>query len=255
MTITTEDKQLEKIRKLLAKAEGTDNETEAETFNAAAQRLIVQWSIDESVLASKGESADTIGTITINIPRSQYQTSNQILLNASVDANGCRGVISRVRGQNLQRVTIVGFQKDLHRVEILYTSLLVQRERSFGSPENQRRLRFNNVVRGDAVKWRNSFYITFGRTVSLRLAEIREQTVTAEESKSPGVGLVLFDRKLEIDDHFRDLFPRTSKGTKKTYTPHKDGEAAGASAGARADLGRESVGQRTAGALTGGRNG
>jgi hypothetical protein len=51
----TDDKMLDKVRKLLAKAERAGTEHEAEAFTAKAQELILRYAIDEAMLQRKGE--------------------------------------------------------------------------------------------------------------------------------------------------------------------------------------------------------
>jgi hypothetical protein len=112
---------LDRVRALLAKAESTEFPEEAEVLTAKAQELMARHSIDEALLAvrSGGRSVPTGVRLGIDNP---YESAKALLLQEIAAANGCRAVWSKEFGF----CTVVGFETDLKAVELLYTSLLVQ---------------------------------------------------------------------------------------------------------------------------------
>ena len=83
---------LDKIRSLLAKAESTEFEPEAEAFTAKAQELMARYRIDRAVLAA-GTAGDrkepAARRVAVHDP---YASAKATLLSQVADANGCRAV-------------------------------------------------------------------------------------------------------------------------------------------------------------------
>ncbi|GAB3965699.1 DUF2786 domain-containing protein [Plantactinospora veratri] len=118
------DAMLSKIRKLLAKAEDPAcTPAEAEAFNAKATELIARYGVDRALLAARDPGTDPVGDRIVDIP-APYALDKVGLLAGVADALRCRSV--RRRGDSGFVMHLFGFASDLERVEVLFTSLLVQ---------------------------------------------------------------------------------------------------------------------------------
>ncbi len=107
---------LDKVRALLAKAESTTFDAEAEAFTAKAQELMTRYRIDRAMLGRDGARGDDpIGRrIVIDDP---YADARATLLDQVARANGCRTAWSKDLGFS----TVFGFGAELDAVEELFT--------------------------------------------------------------------------------------------------------------------------------------
>lgn len=169
---------LARVRALLAKAESTNYEAEADTFTAGAQALMARHSIDAAMLAEQerreaGESADGTDAIRIGVDR-PYEKPKAWLLSIVADANRCRSVWSEPLGF----ATVVGFPADLQATETIFTSLLVQSAQAMhlqgsrSTPWGSSRTR----------SFRHSFLMSYAERIGERLTQvIEEETRAAQE--------------------------------------------------------------------------
>jgi hypothetical protein len=250
--MTEQERILDKVRKLLAKAEGTNNQHEAEAFTAKAQELITEWAItDAMVAANRGAHSAKATTATIVIDYSPYQGPKEAMLDVVARANNCRVVLAatvdqeRRKGNGYQRVseaTIIGFPADLQAVEILFTSLLLQAERAFLAPDVQVAMAIETSHPGHRIRWRNAFTLGYISGVRHKLAEAKKAAETKAEASTPGVALVLADRKGLVEQRTVELFPHLRAN--KMSAGQGAGTAAGHGriAGKNADLGQPRVG-------------
>ena len=129
--MTAPESLLGRVRKLLAKAEDPAcTPAEAAAFTAKATELIAKYGVDEALL---GETRpDPVGDrmVTVEPP---YARDKAGLLAAVALAMRCRVVHLDRRGTT--RSHLFGHAADLERVELLFTSLLVQAAHGLaGSP-------------------------------------------------------------------------------------------------------------------------
>src|SRR6266576_632804 len=124
MTTTEQDKLYNKIRGLLRKAEGTDNEHEASSFYDKAQQLIMRYAIDEEQMwANDPDKRSKIETLDVVImDRVTGADGKRTILHACAKANRCQMWYSPGR----DRSTIAGYNSDALFVEMLYSSILTQ---------------------------------------------------------------------------------------------------------------------------------
>lgn len=221
-------KLLERVRQLLAKAESTPYEAEAETFTAAAQKLMARHSIDLAMLAATGHGGapDGPGTVRIGIDR-PYEQPKVMLLDAVAQANRCRTVWS----SGVSLVTVVGFPADLEAVETLFTSLLLQVTRALAAA-GTRKSAWGSRTRS----FRSSFLASFAVRIGERLrteAESIVDEVAAQMARSGGPGtdlvLVLRERTEEVEAAMAQRFPELV-----TKRVGGTGDAEGWAAGRRA---------------------
>jgi hypothetical protein len=231
------DKKLAQIRALLAKAEDkAATEEERETYNAKAAELMEAHRITVAMLGHKGQVIEDIVARDIEIDQ-PYGMAKGSLLATVADANTAR-VVLHTRGTGawapVSHVTVVAYPSDLERIEMLFTSLLLQ-----AAPLLQAKVPMVQRDDGKMVKkvkdtssYRYNLMQGFTDAVAHRFAvsvSNRERDERAQPSTGePSGALVLRDRDKQVEDFYRKLFPHLSSGKgRKAGAGYGDGYAAG----------------------------
>lgn len=160
---------LEKVRALLAKAESTTYDAEAEALTAKAQELMTRHRIDRALLDAAGAERreHAVGRrLGVDNP---YADAKALLLDRLAAANGCRAVWSK----GLGFATVFGFPDELDALEELYTSLLVQASnvlRRAGSKHDQ-------FGRSRTTRYRRSFLVAYAVRIGQRLKEAADAAI------------------------------------------------------------------------------
>jgi Protein of unknown function (DUF2786) len=224
------EEKLATVRKLLAKAERAATTAEAETYTAKAVELMARHGIDVALLAATDPGRDAIGSLRIPM-QDPYSAGKARLLGWTAAALRCRWVLHRAWGGKVAAVTVFGHASDRERVEVLYTSLLLQATAQL--------VRARPPWPGESVAaYRRSWLEGFAAQVHRRLVEAEERAAggpVAPSSPAGGVALVLADRRRRVDQHFSATFPHLA--TLRPSVLSGSGRAAGALAGQQADLG------------------
>lgn len=184
---------LDRIRKLLMKAEATEFEAEAATFTAKAQELMTRHAIDEAaVRPTEAHDGPRMVRLPLDPP---YADAKSVLLATVAKANRCRAVYLK----GIEMSSMVGHAEDLAVVELLYTSLLVQAQNALaeaGRGQAGRRTR--------SQRFRSSFFLAYAGRIGERLDAVNEQ-VAADSCDSSALP-VLRARESEVeefvDDHY-----------------------------------------------------
>ncbi|MGN9842813.1 DUF2786 domain-containing protein [Nonomuraea sp. H19] len=227
------ERTLDRVRKLLAKAERTDNEHERATFMAAASALMAKYGID--ALPPAG-TRQTPGDRVVTLPN-PWAREKARLVSLVAQALRCRPLLIG-RGDGGQRVHVFGFAADLERADLLATSLLLQMASGLA------RVRVPADVA--AVRaYRRSWLLGFTDEVYRLLCEAESRAES--ESAGTGAALVLADRRAEVDRAVAAHYPSIRMSVPRTSgTGYRDGVAAGR----RADLGRTGMTTATAGEIS-----
>ncbi|HXW45671.1 MAG TPA: DUF2786 domain-containing protein [Streptosporangiaceae bacterium] len=229
------DRLLDRVRKLLAKAEA-DGVTleEAQALTAKAAELMAKYGIDRALLAARRPETDQPASRLVDIynPWARVQAH---LLCGLAGAMRCQCILLP-SGQG-QRVHMFGYASDIERADVLYTSVLVQMWRGLIGAEVP--------ARASSVRaWRRSWLLGFAAAViaRVRAAEERaERTATATSAGPHGsAALVLADRSVVIRRNVATAYPVT-RTARLTYTG--SGFGAGYRQGERADIGTGRVGR------------
>lgn len=243
------DAVLAKVRKILAKAEDpATTQEEAETYTAKASELIATYGIDRALLAESMPESDLVGdrVVVLDAP---YALDKANLLSGVATALRCRAV-QRTRydaGSKELSMHLFGYESDLGRAEVLYTSLLLQATSM---------VRRSYAPRGENVAaYRRSWLAGFTSAVVRRLRESEEratraaQDARADDAPSGGrsVSLVLADRSVAVRDALEREYPHLRKAHARTLSG--SGGRSGYLAGQRADLGGTRVGRGVRGQL------
>ncbi|MCC3764696.1 DUF2786 domain-containing protein [Glycomyces sp. TRM65418] len=220
----------EKIRALLAKAESTDSDAEAEAFTAKAQQLIARHSLNEALLARTGQGKREPEALRVVVER-PYEKPKAELLAQIADANHCRPVYWPAGGFT----TLIGDRDDLRSVELLYNSLLVQATAAMTRAGSIAAKAGNSQTRS----FRQSFLASFAWRIGERLRASAADT-EREVSEETGTDLVpvMRQRDERVDVKTEELFPRVKAGRSTRITDY-EGHMAGLAA---ADAARLSAG-------------
>ena len=228
-----DQRMLDRVRALLAKAESTDFPEEAETYTAKAQQLMARYSIDHALLAAGVGGGDKPTTRRIGIDN-PYEAPKSLLLQVVAEANRCRTVWCKRFGFT----TVVGFPADLDSTELLFTSLLVQATRAM-TPLNPRPDRYG---RNNIRSFRQSFLTAYALRIGERLSATTEEVGREMAESFGGHNLlpVLAARSDAVDEAFAKQFPDLT--SKETRISNREGWVSGRAAADRATLqGRQAV--------------
>lgn len=245
-----EDKMLERIRALLAKAEAGTTEAEAELLTAKALELAAKYEIDNALIHAKPDAPEEkIETRrgTVSKPWSQMAT----LLNQV--AKFCGVTMIQLNGtEHNADYTLTGFVADLDRAEMLYTSLLVQGTRwvTYDYRLHVESARDHFATPDRRSTYRRSWWAHFAIVIGERLIAIKEAAARASaqarinDDTGPSTALVLADRGLAVKNAVERQYPAL-KRARMMRTGTGSGGTAGARAGYRADLGSSKLGGNT----------
>jgi len=200
------ERVLDKIGKLLAQAEGTDNEHEADAFVTRAQELATTYAVDLELARARQSARRLKGTeeafeqrklvIGVRGKRGNRQLvtlylvvaqANDVMVNVATDSTFVLGF---------------GYPADLEVVEQLWASLATQMASAAA-----RRLRAgeHRGARVAAVSWRLSFYDGWMHAVQLRLADARERALRQHHTDEPSTsGALVLREKAERVRAFHD---------------------------------------------------
>jgi hypothetical protein len=220
---------LARIRALLAKAESTEFDAEAEAFTEKAQELMARHRIDRALLADSEPTerlADGVVGRRVSID-DPYATAKFHLLAGIARANGARTIWSKATGM----ATVFGFPVEVDIVEELFTSLLVQATSALYREGSK----VDAYGRSRTKAFRRSFLLAFGSRVAERLRHTVDRVVV-EATTETGTDLVpLFaERREAVAARVDELYP--DLGTMSASCTDAEGAFAGRLAGDRADL-------------------
>jgi hypothetical protein len=220
-----DDSLLARVRKLLAMAEDPAcTAAEAEAFTAKATELIAKYGVDQALLAVADPTIDPVGDrmVTVVPP---YARDKSALLAAVAAPLRCRVVHLARRG--LTRSHLFGHATDLERVELLFTSLLVQAGHGLVA---------RDVPWGEhPAAFRRSWLAGFTQAIQARLWEAERSASAAV----PGSDLVLIDRTELVEQRRDEIYPELGRLGPRRLSG--GGLLHGYRAGQAADLGGRSV--------------
>lgn len=214
------------MRALLAKAESTEFEAEAQALTAKAQDLMTRYALTRAVVDEVDESAGgpEFREVVIEAP---YVSAKGCLFGAVASANRCRVVWSA----DDARGSVFGYPADLDTVDLLFTSLLLQVTAAVARTGPVRDAYGVSRTRS----YRRSFILGFAARVRERLRAATR--ATTEEVASDGDGSllpILADRAERVGALVQRTFPDLETRTHRVSNGL--GYSAGVEAGARATI-------------------
>ena len=229
METEASDRLLDRVRKLLAKAEA-DGVTppEAQALTAKAAELMAKYGIDRALLAADRPETDQPSSRILDIDNPWARVKAHLLCGLG-SALRCQCILLPPEGGG-SRVHIFGYGSDIERTDMLYTSVLLQMWHGLAGA---RVPGWSSSPRA----WRRSWLLGFATAVisRVRMAEHDAQAAaTAPGGNGSRTALVLADRALVIRRNVEQAYPRTRRA-RVTYSG--SGYSAGYQQGQRADIG------------------
>lgn len=226
-------RMLARVRALLAKAESTEFDEEAEALTAKAQELIARHAIDEALL----HAGDDVGEpSTRRIPVDDpYADAKSQLLTEVAGANRCRTVYT----PTFAWVTAFGYENDLDAVELLAASLLAQATNAMARQGSVR----DAAGRSRTRSFRRAFLLGFAHRIGERLTAATDGQV-ADTPDQGRLLPVLAARDDRLHAAETAAFPHLVRQTRTVS--NGGGWVAGRAAADRADLGMSSGALRDA---------
>jgi hypothetical protein len=237
LTAEASDRLLDRVRKLLAKAEGEGVTTaEAEALTAKAAELMAKYGIDRALLAAQRPETDRPDSRLVDIYNPWGRVRAHLLCGLA-SALRCQPILVTAEDGTL-RVHIFGYASDLERTDVLYTSVLIQMWHGLVAAPVPARV-------ANVRAWRRSWLLGFAAAVTARVRAAEERAERAAPVTADGhasAALVLADRSLVIRRNVAAAYPHT-RTARTTYTG--SGYDDGYAQGKRADIGTRRVpGQR-----------
>jgi hypothetical protein len=242
--VTTEapDKLLDRVRKLLAKAEDEScTPPEAEALTAKAAELMAKYGIDRALLAAVRPETDAPASRMVDIDNPWGKVKAHLLCGLGA-AMRCQCIMLTTRDG--LRIHVFGYASDIERTDLLYTSVLIQMWHGLAAALVP--------AHSSPRSWRRSWLLGFAAAVVGRVRAAEENaTVQASQAGPAGepsrAALVLADRALVIRGAVRREYPVT-RTARLTYSG--TGYGAGYAQGQRADIGSRRVGRPASRPLT-----
>ena len=238
------DRLVDRIGKLLAQAEGTDNEHESAAFVERAQQLATAHAVDLELARARQRDraarggADPLVQERVDMgARGKRGNRHRVLLYSVVARSN--DVLVNVAHDSTY-VLGFGHRADLEVVERLWASLAVQM-----TSAAQRRLdRGEHRASGTAAQtWRLSFYDGWVLTVGERLQAARARAVHSAPvpTGEPSAALVLRDKASRVQDFY--AASSSARGSWRGPWSGRTSVSGGAQAAGRADGSRADLGQ------------
>lgn len=242
--MSTQEDITRRIGNLLKKAEGTDNDHEAEAFFAKAYALMVEHEISEmqARLAAGGNVKPD------EIIRHQWHfsgTMSSALASMATNIGYGLGFMPLIRkDRSNMYLTWYGFETDIKDAIVLFNSLQIQGARLQRVALQAEIRRRGGMDRQSQFKFKRSFLEGFGQRVAARIKESRTQAYEAAEGGSLLPALI--DKNKQVVRHVETIFPNMKFSRRSSQHNDFSGRSAGRSAGDKADIGQRQMANRKA---------
>jgi Protein of unknown function (DUF2786) len=236
LTTEASDKLLDRVRKLLAKAEDESvTPPEAQALTAKAAELMAKYGIDRALLAAERPDTDQPANRMLDIDNPWARVKAHLLC----------GLASALRCQSIlltgarpgARIHLFGYASDIERTDVLYTSVLIQMWHGLAGAQVPAWSRSPRA-------WRRSWLLGYASAVvsRVRAAEQAAASLATSADTAPGsrAALVLADRSQVIRRNVAQAYPVT-RTARVSYSGsgYRDGYAQGQ----RADIGGSRLGR------------
>jgi hypothetical protein len=228
--MTSDNKLLDRVRKLLAKAEDESvTPQEAEALTGKAAELMARYGIDRALLAAARPETDHPASRVIDIAHPWARVQAHLLCGLGA-AMRCQCILLTGCTPGT-RIHIFGYASDIERTDVLFTSLLVQMWQGLAAAPVP-------AWSSSPRAWRRSWLLGFATSVISRVRAAEHQAASHATAPAAASGsqtaLVLADRQQVIRAAVEQAYPVT-RTARVTYSG--SGYGAGYAKGAQADLG------------------
>jgi hypothetical protein len=230
---------MDKIRKLLAMAEGGATEGERSAFLAKAQHLMTVVGIDQATVdaAAPKERHELVEHIDMlrDDKRSMMVKAKRELIFGLTKIFNC----SALRVNDRAFVRVFGHTTDLELFQMMYNSIMLQLLTGVEEAKRDRDVRGTTGV----VNYAHGYV----RRVLGRLRDAQAATVADVSTGKPGTALVLADRTALVDARIATIYPKIrmmGSGNAARYDARAYGR--GGLDGSRADIGQTRMDGRAA---------
>lgn len=243
MTSEAPDKLLDRVRKLLAKAEDESvTPPEAQALTAKAAELMAKYGIDRALLAAVRPETDAPASRLVDIDNPWGRVKAHLLCGLG-SALRCQCIMITARAG--LRIHMFGYASDIERADMLYTSVLIQMWHGLAGA---RLPEWSSSPRA----WRRSWLLGFAAAVTARVRAAEHAAQSQAERSAPAgqpspAALVLADRAQVIRAAVEREYPVT-RTARTTYSGN--GYGAGYAQGQRADIGSRRVSRSANRSLT-----
>lgn len=237
--MTQADRSLvDRVRKLLDKAERTDSPHEAEAFAAKAADLVARHRISPEQLEQRGDDGADLAIRELLVGRGAYVRGRLALLGNIAEAHDVRMVFQATPEGSM--AFLAGRAVDLDVVEVMYASL-----------HSQVAAQMSNVRRSTGAatqRERRAFLFGFANRIGDLLAESASTAKAESERQADGgasTAVAIRERRERVDEFAHETWGKVrSAGRPASLSP--DGYYEGVVAAERADVGRARLGGRRA---------
>lgn len=233
---------IEKIQALLAKAESTTYEAEADAFYAKAQELMVRYAIDEAELVASGQKRkDEIVIREVSIRDGRQRTKPQrSLLNGIARVMGCRTWYY----PKTERNAVCGYESDVEFVIMLWASVNMQLLSSMLREVKAARKAFTPSPWQSKFRegvWLKNYMEGYVGRVYVRISG---RYAKAVQDQPESVAIVLRDKGKDVDDWLSGRFQLAEARGRRRSEYDPDAQSVGRVRGNDADIsaGRGNVG-------------
>ena len=237
--VTRTDRLLvERVRKLLDKAERTDSLYEAEAFAAKAADLVARHRISPEQLEQRIGDGDDLTIREMLVGRGAYVRGRLALLGNIAEAHDVRMVFQSTAEGSM--AFLAGRTVDLDVVEVMYASLHAQ---VAGQMSGVRR-----ATGAATQRERRAFLFGFANRIGDLLAESAAMARAESERRADGgasTSLAVLERRERVDSFADESWGRVRSASRPARLS-PDGYHEGVVAADRADVGRTRLGGRAA---------
>jgi len=245
---TSRDDVLDRVRKLLAKAEAKGvTEQESEALSAKAAELMARYGIEDAMLAAGASDNRKPTHKIIDIPNPYTEAKITLLTSIARPMRVQTVILESSHGKTkVYRVHMFGFEVDLQRVEIMFTSLLLQ---ATSQVIRKTPPILDNGRRQGTIAFRDRWITGFAWAVGRRIEQAEKAAKTEAQAEQtaagdgkPGVALVLASRDGLVEQLMNDTYPHLTSGKARNLSGGREALWDGYAAGERADIGQKSTG-------------
>ena len=228
-----QDKKLELIAQLLAKAEST-TPAEAEALTEHAERLMVKYQIDKAMLDAR-EDGEREREPIVHEHRTYTGVYAVVLHELAYRVAFALGTVHPLVAnyKNAKTVYFNGFKSDVEQAWTLVDSLEIQAKLAMRTWWSKNKDNYTYASESARSKARRSHISGFVAGVSQRLTKIRDEAVLS----TTGAELVLANRNEEIKDYLSETFGVLRKSRSRRASDDYRAHMAGREDGLNANTG------------------